>query len=238
LKKTISLAIVASISSSTLFGCHQDIHDFKVTDENESTFLDQDIANKKGLTVKEVIKLYKLTLRDGMDALVNKDHDDQLSGRTVRELIQEQTAWEVQEASKKRKAKEATSNATKAEEAATVALRQVIDLSVERKDFVTADASKVDKDYITLELTASNTGKKDLRAFHGTINFSDLFGKRICAVNIQKVEPIKLGAKFKWLASVEYDEGLSQLKSESLSNMKIDWIPQGAIYLDGSKTGI
>jgi len=132
------------------------------------------------------------------------------------------------EASQTQSAARAKENARSAE------LRQAVELTVIHKDFLEADYQK----YITITVAYTNQSGKDIRAFQGKIQFTDLFGKEIYESGVTISDPIKAGASGTWHGSINYNQFLDAdkaLRSAELSDMKIIWKPLSVLFADGSK---
>jgi hypothetical protein len=61
------------------------------------------------------------------------------------------------------------------------------------------------EDDITLELSARNLGKRDIRAFEGTLHFTDLLDNTILRVGLTINDPLHAGTTVTWRRVIEYN---------------------------------
>jgi hypothetical protein len=94
--------VLVLVCCLVLFGCSKDPRNFRITEKNRDTFLD-DIKDMKGLTVDEVRLLVAYQLRRGMGKAFGGSSEDP-TGKTVSELLvqlKKQVAEEKTEADNK-----------------------------------------------------------------------------------------------------------------------------------------
>lgn len=91
-----------------------------------------------------------------------------------------------------------------------------------------------------LKCAYENKSPKNVRAFRGSVRFTDLFDKEIGEVNLTIDDPIAAGAKETWTGTIKYNQFVDwhkALRNAELSNMKITWVPKSIIFDDGTQIG-
>ncbi len=221
-------------------GCAKNPRSVQITDKNKDTFLEE-IKDMKGLTVGEVQLLLGYQLRSKLSTVFGGGKQYDFVGKSVGEALEDlkkQTGDEKLEADKQsRLAQEATTK----EDALAAEIRKSIDLTVYAKDFIPSDyqANRY-KDFITIKVAYQNTSAKDIRAFKGTVEFTDLFGSEIYSSGLTISDPVKAGGKGQWNGSIEYnqfDRPKQQLRNTDLKDMKVIWKPASVIFGDGTQIG-
>ena len=230
---------IVVISSLLLFGCSKDPHNVSITAKNRDTFMDE-IKDMKGLTVDEARLLVAFQIRSGMGKALNGSSEDP-SGKTVGELLtqlKKQAADEKTEADRqKRLADEAKAKA----DALAAELRKSVELTVYDKGFVPSSpmAGRFG-DEVTIKCAYQNRSTKDIRAFRGNVQFTDLFGSVIFTSQVTISDPVAAGTKGDWAGVIQYNQFLrphQQLRNTELKDMKSVWVPNSVIFSDGSKIG-
>ncbi len=199
-----------------------------------------EIKDMKGFTVDEARLLVAFQIRRGMGSALGVSSEDP-AGKSVGELLaqlKKQAAEEKTEADRqKRLAEEAKAKS----DALAAELRKSIDLTVYEKGFVPSDIMGGRfRDKITIKCAYQNSSTKDIRAFRGTVQFTDLFGSEIFTTRLMISEPIGAGKKGNWDGAIEYNQfhrPHEQLRNTELKDMKVIWIPESVIFADGSKIG-
>jgi hypothetical protein len=114
-------------------------------------------------------------------------------------------------------------------------------LTVYDKGFIPSDPSAGRyRDEITIKCTYQNNSAKDIRAFRGKVQFTDLFGAEIFTSGLTISNPVSTGQKGTWGGVIEYNQferAHQQLRNTTLKDMKVVWIPDSVIFTDGSKVG-
>ncbi len=222
-----------------LGACSKDPRTIRVTEANKGSLVDE-IKDLKGLTVDESRLLFAFLVRHDLAAGLGQTPPS-LVGKSIGDLIADQRMFEAD--AKKREADQArlAAEAKAKEEARAAELRQAINLTVFQKGFLESDpmAGRY-QDYITIKCAYENTSQKDIRAFNGTVRFTDLFGKLVFESGLTISDPIKAGAKATWTGSIEYNqftESHRSLKNADLKDMNVVWIPKSIIFADGSRVG-
>jgi len=232
-----ALALVAVALS--LAACSGDPKQVRVTEANKDRLLEE-IKDAKGLTVDEVRLLITFLMRRTLGAGLGQNPSP-LVDKTVGDLIAEQRSFEAD--AKKRDEEQArlAAEAKAKEEALASELRKALNLTVFEKGYVPSDAmASRYRDSITIKCAYENTSGKDIRAFTGTVRFTDLFGKPIFESRLTVADPIRASAKATWIGSIDYNQFIDShrsLRNTELANMKVVWLPKSIIYADGTQVG-
>jgi Sec-independent protein translocase protein TatA len=215
-------------------GCGKDPRTVKITEKNKDTFL-KEIKDMKGLTVEEVGLLMSVQLQNGMRKAFGGS-ELRMVDKTVGELLTE-LKKEAAERDKENDRQEKLAAEARAKEEARIAeLRKAVTLTVADKGFYKADY----EEFITIKVAYENTSGKDIRAFTGKIQFTDLFGKEIFESGVTISNPVKAGARGNWDGSIKYNQFIDHhkaLRFADLNDMKIVWKPSSILFADGSKIG-
>jgi hypothetical protein len=164
-----------------------------------------------------------------------------LVGKTVGELIDEERKFETDAKAKEAEEQRLAAEARAKEEAQAAELRKAVNLTVFDKGFVPSDpySSRFD-DFITLKCAYENTSGKDIRAFRGSVRFTDLFGAPIYAVNLTIDDPVAAGSKATWSGTIKFNQFVEshvRLRNAALQDMKVIWEPRSILFADGSQIG-
>ena len=211
----------------------------RVTEQNKGTFLEQ-MKDLKGLTVEEAGLLQAAVLQAGVAEALGKK-ENPLVGKTVGEIIADQRAIAEktarEEAEQARLAAEAKAKA----DALAEQLRGALQLTVFDKGFLPSDYTRNRyQDYITIKVAYENKSGKNIRAFTGSIQFTDLFGKEIFESGLTVSDPVAAGARSTWEGTIEYNQFRDQhqaLRNASLADMKVVWKPSQILFEDGTSVG-
>jgi len=231
--------VITVITCGLLLGCGPNPRSVRITEKNKETFMDE-IKDMKGLTVDEARLLVAFQVRHNVGNAFGGSSEDP-TGKTVGEFLVElkkQAANEKTEADhQKRLADEAKAKA----DAMAAELRKSIDLTVFDKRFIPSDAmSGRYQDQLTITCVYQNNSTKDIRAFRGKVEFTDLFGSEIYTTGLTISDPVAAGQKGTWHGVIEYNQFHGphrQLRNAELKDMKINWIPESVIFADGSQVG-
>ena len=130
---------------------------------------------------------------------------------------------------------------TQRDEALAAELRDAILLAVSSKDFIPSNARAGRySDYLTFRVAYENTSGRDIRAFRGRVRFTDLFGDEIYAFGITIQDPIVSGAHGTWDGQIDYNEFVDdhvRVRQTDLDDMRVEWLPSGVIFADGTQLG-
>lgn len=92
------------------------------------------------------------------------------------------------------------------------------------------------QDQITFNLVFKNDGGKDIRAFDGVLEFSDLLGNPILSSKIAINDAVKAGQSLPWSGGIDYNQFMDRhqrLKAEAQENVKMEFVLKKVLYLDG-----
>lgn len=111
-------------------------------------------------------------------------------------------------------------------------------VSLTRKGFKNSAPTNRDfEDDITFSLAIENVGQRDLRAFDGTLTFTDLLDNVIHSSFLAINEPVRVGATLVWNGKLKYNQFIDahqRLRSASFENLKITFVPRKLLFADGS----
>ncbi len=196
----------------------------RVTEENKDKILSE-VSTSKDLTDEERQLLTGYVMRQSLANVFQGGKPGLPTGKTVREMIEEQRKWVAQE-----KAEESRQKQLAAEVAAKQAeMRNVIGVAL--YNFTERQSGYAD--YVEAGFAYENRSTRDVRAFEGKIAFADVLGNNLEEVPLKVLTPIKAGAK----ASVTDNLFLMAyhgLRGKKLEDVKIDWRPQKILFTDGT----
>lgn len=222
------------ILTVAVLACAQDPKKVRITETNKDKILDE-IKEMKGLTVDETRMLIAYTMRQNLGKAVGSEPPSMV-GKTVGDIISEEQTFETD--SKKREEHEVqlAAEAKAKEEARAAELRRALNLTVFNKSFAEANYQQ----YITIKCAYENTSPKDIRAFTGSVRFTDLFGKPIYESSLTISIPIKAGARATWDGSIPYNQFVHEqvnFRNTELKDMHILWLPKSVLFADGTQLG-
>jgi hypothetical protein len=106
------------------------------------------------------------------------------------------------------------------------------------KNFEAMDFKKNSyQDRINFTLAIKNISGKDIRAFDGTLKFTDLLDNRIIASKLEINDPIKNGDTFSWSGSMSYNpfmEDDKRFRVADRENIKLIFVPRKTLFADGT----
>ena len=232
--KRLLIAVLFGIIVVTFIGCAKDPRQLRITEKNRDTFL-KDIKDMKGLTVEEVGLLMSAQMSDGMRKAFGGE-DRKAAGKTVGELLVELKKEAADREVESKKQERLAAEAKAKEDARAAELRKAINLAVVYKGFQKAEY----EEYIAIKVAYENTSPKDIRAFQGKVEFTDLFGKQIYESGLTISQPVKAGDKGLWNGVIKYNQFMEAdkaLRNTDLTDMKVIWKPSGILYADGTRIG-
>jgi hypothetical protein len=198
------------------------------------------IKDQTGLTADEVRLLIAYQIRQGAAKAFGGSPEDP-TGKTIGALIDSQRKFEADAEAKQKESDRLASEAKAKQDALAAELSKTIQFTVYDKGFVASNPySGRYEDYVTIKCAYENKGTKDVRAFRGGVEFSDLFGKPIFSTSVTIQDPVKAGQKGTWDGVIKYNQFQDShvaLRGASMENMKIRWVPQSIIFSDGSTIG-
>ena len=220
-------------------GCESDPKSVAITQDNEETFL-EDIKDMKGLTIEESRMLHAYVIRAGM-AEVFGGEAPKLAGQTIGDLIETQRLFEAEAKAQEEEQDRLAAEARAREEAIAAELRKTISFGVYDKSFQASDImSGRYSDYVVIKCTYENTSEKNVRAFTGSLRFTDLFGKPIYESGLTISDPVAAGERGNWSGTIEYNQFMDEhksLRNTKLEDMKVIWLPSEILFADGSTIG-
>jgi len=232
MKSFLGVSVLACV---VLFaGCGRDPRQVRITEKNRDSLL-KEMKDMKGLTVEEAGLLMAAQVSDGMKKAFGGD-ERKVVGMRVGELLVELKREAAEREAETRKQERLAAEARAREEERVAQLRKAITLTVASKGFSEADYEK----YINITVAYENQSGKDIRAFQGKIQFTDLFGKEIYESGVTISNPVRAGDKGIWRGSIKYNQFIDAekaLRFTELSDMKVVWKPFGILFTDGSKIG-
>ena len=233
-----SRLIAVAVLAFALSGCTQDPRNLRITEENQDTFMDE-LADAT-LTVEEVRLLTGAQLRRAFAENLGGD-GPVIVGKTVAEVIEEERTFRDEADARKAEEDRLAAEATAAADARVAELRKALTLTIFDKSFRPSDAMNGRfEDLILIQAAYENTSGKDIRAFRGSVQFTDLFGEQIYVTNLTISDPIAAGANATWSGQIRYNQFMSdqqELRNTDLDDMRIVWRPASIMFADGTTIG-
>lgn len=93
------------------------------------------------------------------------------------------------------------------------------------------------QDAITFTVSFSNDTGKNVRAFDGILEFTDLLGNEILNANLAVNDPVGAGTTLEWPGSIEYNQFVNKhrnLRNAEPQNIKIRFALQKVLFEDGT----
>jgi hypothetical protein len=230
------VALLVLICLLPLTAC-SNIKNKKVTAENKDKVW-AEIKNSNDLTVEEVGLLQGYVIRHGLKDAFSGKEVSLPEGKTIGEMIEEQRKFvedaKVREEEEKQRREKAKAEADQRRKA----LLDALIITVYDKGFQASDYTEgVYDDYITIELAYENHTTKDIRGFKGIVVFNDLFGDEIEKLQLKEDRIVKAGQTLKVAKTIDYNQFKDddkKLRSTTLENMKIEWVPDTIMFTDGT----
>ena len=161
-----------------------------------------------------------------------------LDGKSVSQIIDEQTKYQAEEAAREVAQKEAQRAAEAKRLAVITELKHSIELFPLEKTFVKADyESGSYSDSIKVKFKIINHSKKDIREFKGIVHWANQFGDVIesSSIDFTNVLPASYVALSDMAVSYnQFSEDDQKLVQTALSNLKVTWEPTAVSFTDGS----
>lgn len=98
------------------------------------------------------------------------------------------------------------------------------------------DNGKFEED-VTFTLQFANKTGKDIRAFDGVLEFTDLLGNRIIGSKVEINERVAAGQTLSWEGALEYNQFMNdhqRLRSEPMENLKVEFHANKVLFADNS----
>jgi hypothetical protein len=96
------------------------------------------------------------------------------------------------------------------------------------------------EDDITFNLSIANLTNQDIRAFDGTLLFTDLLDNAVISINLAINDPIKSNDALKWNGAIKYNQFMDRhqrLKNEDIANLKVNFVAKKILFSDGTSKG-
>ena len=111
-------------------------------------------------------------------------------------------------------------------------------VSLLKKDFREHDYSAGVDDAVTFELGVKNDSDKDIRAFDGTVKFTDLLDNEIISSNLAINDPIPAHGSITWDGELNYNQFIAEhqrFRGAEVKNMKTVFAPRKVLFSDGTQ---
>jgi hypothetical protein len=229
--------VCLGIAVGTMFlsACSPDPRHFKITDQNKDRFMEE-LKTSRGLAVEEVGLLQSYHMRQAASKALGGTPSPPV-GKTVGDLIEEERKFQADAKAKEAEREKLAAEAKAKADAVTEQMRGAIQLTVFDKGFIPSNLMGGRyNDYITVKCVYENKSAKGIRAFRGTVKFTDLFDREIYSSTLTISNPIGSGEKANWSGTIEYNQFKSehqQLRNADLKDMKVVWFPESIIFDDG-----
>jgi hypothetical protein len=113
-----------------------------------------------------------------------------------------------------------------------------VELIFRSKRFKPADYRASDFEAaIIFELSIVNQSTKPIRAFDGTLTFTDLLDNEILSTKLAINDPVNAGLTKNWTGRIKYNQFIdnhNRLKNEDFSNLKTKFAIRKVLFADGS----
>jgi len=113
-----------------------------------------------------------------------------------------------------------------------------IAISLVNKGFKARDIHADDfEDDVTFSLSIKNLTEKDIRAFDGTLTFTDLLDNEIISLNLAINDSVSAGDTMNWKGGMKYNQFVDadqRLRNASLANIKIVFAAHKVLFVDGT----
>jgi hypothetical protein len=112
-----------------------------------------------------------------------------------------------------------------------------VEISLATKGFKASNPSAGDfEDDITLVLSINNVSDRDIRAFDGILDFTDLLDNEIMKISLAVNDPIKAGAILTWKGGIKYNQFIEQhqrLRAAQQDNIRVRFSTKKVLFSDG-----
>jgi hypothetical protein len=95
------------------------------------------------------------------------------------------------------------------------------------------------EDDITLEFGLTDLTNKDIRAFDGTVVFSDLLDNTLMSISLAVNDPVKAGDTLDWSGGIKYNQFIDahqRLRNTEQQNIKVSFKTKKILFADGTTT--
>lgn len=159
--------------------------------------------------------------------------EEKLEGKTYQQIIDE--AKEIQKKVREEEEKQAqlAAQAKLEEEQRIERLNKSLTVTVFDKGYDEYDY----QEYLTYKFAFKNNGDKDIRAFKGTVVFTDLFDQEIKSLNLTYDEGVPALKAVNYNATTGYNQFMDEdtrLRSKDIKDIKVVWKPEKILFTDGT----
>jgi hypothetical protein len=113
-----------------------------------------------------------------------------------------------------------------------------VEISLATKGFKARNPSANDyDDDITLVLSMKNVSDRDIRAFDGILDFTDLLDNEIMGISLAVNDTIKAGAILTWKGGIKYNQFIDQhqrLRTAQQENIRVRFSTKKVLFSDGN----
>jgi hypothetical protein len=114
----------------------------------------------------------------------------------------------------------------------------LLEIALITKGFKASDPMAHDyEDDITFTLSVKSLGNKDIRAFDGTLYFTDLLDNLIMSSSLAINDPVGSAATLMWKGAIRYNQFIDRhqrLRNAEQANTKISFDPTKILFQDGT----
>jgi hypothetical protein len=197
----------------------------KYNEDNLDKDLKEIVESKKADTTDMVyIAMYIMRAKMLGEKLEGKSYNDILEN--AKELRKEAEKEEAE-------AKALAEKAAKEEQEKREMFARILTVALYDKGYYKDDW----EDYLTYEVAYENKCDKDIRAVKGSLLITDLFDQEIKTINLVEDEGIPAGKIIKKSYTTNYNQFMDEdtrLRSKSIKDIKVVWIPEKIIFGDGT----
>lgn len=89
---------------------------------------------------------------------------------------------------------------------------------------------------ITFTVSFANAAGKDVRAFDGSLVFTDLLGNEILGAKLAVNDPVSSGQSLEWEGKLDYNQFISsheRLRNAEVQNTKVNFVLRRILFADG-----
>jgi hypothetical protein len=218
-----NLAILCALLS--LCSSCTDIKSEKVTDQNQEKIVSRILTNRE-LSDDELRLLNGYIVRQ---SLSNPFQGDKLSiptGRTIREMVEDQRNWMAQNTQQENEEKRAESELAAETATRERGLREYVTVTLD--GFEQSDPNYINGFEARIAFKA---GRRDLRAFRGKLALFDALGNSLGEIPVRELTPLKAN----YSGTTNYRSlyaSFPELRWRHLQDIKTEWKPTEIIFAD------
>jgi hypothetical protein len=155
-----------------------------------------------------------------------------LEEMTYAEILADGKKWQAEQDKLEAEQKILAEKAKAEEENRLLRLSKAIIVSCYDKGYDEYDYDK----YITYKFAIHNKSDRMVRAFKGSITFTNLFGDEIKSLSLVYDQPIEAGKEATYNATTDYNQFMDDdklLRNKDLKDLKVLWLPEKIIFENG-----